>query len=166
MDATTGKLTITFAEPISGVRQLTAIVGTDMHLDSVTRKVNGIRATNKSFAFLLDGRQHPGLRQCRAGAETRHRHRPGADDIAHGGGLAQSWGHTEVEFSGATQLCIPARVEGTPWMLGIAWTRPMPSPPDAQASLAATAAVWPKWLIGPAHGARCPSGHRQRRWAI
>src|SRR5574344_2771442 len=54
VDATTGKLTITFAEPISESGTLTAIVGTDMHLDSVTRKVNGIRATNKSFAFLLD----------------------------------------------------------------------------------------------------------------
>ena len=42
VDATTGKLTITFAEPISESGTLTAIVGTDMHLDSVTRKVNSI----------------------------------------------------------------------------------------------------------------------------
>ena len=42
VDATTGKLTITFAEPIPESGTLTAIVGTDMHLDSVTRKVNSI----------------------------------------------------------------------------------------------------------------------------
>lgn len=42
VDATTGKLTITFAEPVSESGSLVAVVGTDMHLDSVTRKVNSI----------------------------------------------------------------------------------------------------------------------------
>ena len=42
VDASTGKLTITFAEPVSESGSLVAVVGTDMHLDSVTRKVNSI----------------------------------------------------------------------------------------------------------------------------
>ena len=130
VDATTGKLTITFAEPISESGTLTAIVGTDMHLDSVTRKVNGIRATNKSFAFLLDD---AGNILAYANAELVLKP---ATAIAPAlttslmAGLAQSGGHTEVDVSGATQLVYAARVEGTPWMLGIAVDKA-----DAQASL-------------------------------
>ena len=130
VDATTGKLTITFAEPISESGTLTAIVGTDMHLDSVTRKVNGIRATNKSFAFLLDD---AGNILAYANAELVLKP---ATAIAPAlttslmAGLAQSGGHTEVDVSGATQLVYAARVEGTPWMLGIAVDEA-----DAQASL-------------------------------
>ena len=130
VDATTGKLTITFAEPISESGTLTAIVGTDMHLDSVTRKVNGIRATNKSFAFLLDD---AGSILAYANAELVLKP---ATAIAPAlttslmAGLAQSGGHTEVDVSGATQLVYAARVEGTPWMLGIAVDKA-----DAQASL-------------------------------
>ena len=130
VDATTGKLTITFAEPISESGTLTAIVGTDMHLDSVTRKVNGIRATNKSFAFLLDDAGN-----ILADANAELVLKP-ATAIAPAlttslmAGLAQSGGHTEVDVSGATQLVYAARVEGTPWMLGIAVDKA-----DAQASL-------------------------------
>ena len=130
VDATTGKLTITFAEPISESGTLTAIVGTDMHLDSVTRKVNGIRATNKSFAFLLDD---AGNILAYANAELVLKP---ATAIAPAlttslmAGLAQSGGHTEVDVSGATQLVYAARVDGTPWMLGIAVDKA-----DAQASL-------------------------------
>ena len=55
VDATTGKLTITFAEPVGPAGQPTAVVGTDMHLDTVTKKVAAIRPISKSFAFLIDG---------------------------------------------------------------------------------------------------------------
>ena len=130
VDASTGKLTITFAEPVSESGSLVAVVGTDMHLDSVTRKVNGIRATNKSFAFLLDD---AGNILAYANAELVLKP---ATAIAPAlttslmAGLAQSGGHTEVDVSGATQLVYAARVEGTPWMLGIAVDKA-----DAQASL-------------------------------
>ena len=130
VDATTGKLTITFAEPISESGTLTAIVGTDMHLDSVTRKVNGIRATNKSFAFLLDD---AGNILAYANAELVLKPVTAiapALTTSLMAGLAQSGGHTEVDVSGATQLVYAARVEGTPWMLGIAVDKA-----DAQASL-------------------------------
>lgn len=55
VDASTGKLTITFAEPVGPAGQPTAVVGTDMHLDTVTKKVAAIRPISKSFAFLIDG---------------------------------------------------------------------------------------------------------------
>ena len=48
VDASTGKLTITFAEPVGPAGQPTAVVGTDMHLDTVTKKVAAIRPISKS----------------------------------------------------------------------------------------------------------------------
>ena len=130
VDASTGKLTITFAEPVNEAGRLTAIVGTDMHLDSVIRKVNGIHATDKSFAFLLDD---AGNILAYANAEMVLKP---ATAIAPGltaslmAGLAQSGGRTEVDVNGATQLVYAARVESAPWMLGIAVDKA-----DAQASL-------------------------------
>ena len=57
VDASTGKLTITitFAEPVGPAGQPTGVVGTDMHLDTVTKKVAAIRPISKRFAFLIDG---------------------------------------------------------------------------------------------------------------
>ncbi|MBV2163621.1 MAG: HAMP domain-containing protein [Comamonas sp.] len=130
VDASTGKLTITFAEPVNEAGRLTAIVGTDMHLDSVIRKVNGIHATDKSFAFLLDD---AGNILAYANAEMVLKP---ATAIAPAltaslmAGLAQSGGRTEVDVNGATQLVYAARVEGAPWTLGIAVDKA-----DAQASL-------------------------------
>ena len=120
VDASTGKLTITFAEPVSESGSLVAVVGTDMHLDSVTRKVNSIQATDKSFAFLLDGQ---GSILAYANAELVLKP---ATTIAPAleaplmARLAQSGGHAQVQFNGATQLVYAAPVEGTPWVLGIA----------------------------------------------
>ena len=48
-------ITITFAEPVGPAGQPTAVVGTDMHLDTVTKKVAAIRPISKCFAFLIDG---------------------------------------------------------------------------------------------------------------
>ena len=55
VDATTGKLTISFIEPVLSGGQLQAVVGADVHLDSVVNKVKSIQPTAQSFAFLLDG---------------------------------------------------------------------------------------------------------------
>lgn len=54
-DSTTGKLTISFVEPMVAEGQVIAVVGSDVLLESVTRKVAAIRPFTKSFAFLLDG---------------------------------------------------------------------------------------------------------------
>ncbi len=120
VDASTGKLTITFAEPISESGTLTAVVGTDMHLDSVTRKVNSIQATDKSFAFLLDGQ---GSILAYANAELVLKPATAiapALEASLMARLAQSGGHAQVQFNGATQLVYAAPVDGTPWVLGIA----------------------------------------------
>ena len=53
VDATTGKLVVTFAEPIGARDNLQAVVGSDVLLDNVVRNVAGIKPTPSSFAFLV-----------------------------------------------------------------------------------------------------------------
>lgn len=55
MDQHMGQLTISFVEPVGPQGQPTAVVGSDIHLDSITRKVNAIHPTPNNFAFLVDG---------------------------------------------------------------------------------------------------------------
>jgi methyl-accepting chemotaxis protein len=52
IDATTGKLVVTFAEPVGGAN-LQAVVGSDVKLDNVVRNVVGIKPTPASFSFLV-----------------------------------------------------------------------------------------------------------------
>ncbi|MQR02122.1 methyl-accepting chemotaxis protein [Glaciimonas soli] len=52
--ASTGKLVVTFAEPLIGNGQVKAVSGADVSLDSVIRNVNDIKPTPTSFAFLID----------------------------------------------------------------------------------------------------------------
>ena len=54
VDASTGKLTITFAEPVGPAGQPTAVVGTDMHLDTVTKK-SGRHSSHLQELCLPDG---------------------------------------------------------------------------------------------------------------
>ena len=115
VDATTGKLTISFAEPVG----TTAVVATDMHLDSVTRKVAGIQPTSKSFAFLLDGQS-----QLLAHAQPELVLKPVtaiASDLdgARIQRLADEGGHAVVRIAGADQMLYAARVKGTPWVLAV-----------------------------------------------
>jgi len=116
VDATTGKLTISFAEPVGN----TAVVATDMHLDSVTRKVASIHPTQNSFAFLLDGQS-----QVLAHAQPDLVLKPVtaiAPDLdgARIQRLADQGGHAVVRIAGVEQMLYAARVEGTPWVLAVA----------------------------------------------
>jgi len=53
VDATTGKLVVTFAEPVGGKDSLQAVLGSDVQLDNVVRTVAGIKPTPSSFAFIV-----------------------------------------------------------------------------------------------------------------
>ena len=120
IDASTGKLTISFAEPVGPAGRYTAVVGADMHLDTVTRQVNAIRATDKSFAFLLDGESH--ILAYAQGALVMKPATAIAPQLDAGllQRLAQDGSHARVEVDGAAQRVYAARVEGTPWLLAIA----------------------------------------------
>jgi len=54
VDATTGKLVVTFAEPIGAKGSVTAVVGSDVFIDNLVHNVVGIKPTPSSFAFLVD----------------------------------------------------------------------------------------------------------------
>ena len=54
VDATTGKLVVTFAEPIGDKGNVTAVVGSDVFIDNLVKNVVGIKPTASSFAFLVD----------------------------------------------------------------------------------------------------------------
>ncbi len=123
VDASTGKLTISFVDPVGPAGQPTAVVGTDMHLDTVTRKVNAIHPISKSFAFLLDGdgnilsyaKADLALKPVTAIAKEL--------DAAQLRELAERGGHAEAVIDGADQLLYSAKVEGTPWILAVSIDR-------------------------------------------
>ncbi|HAT30157.1 MAG TPA: chemotaxis protein, partial [Janthinobacterium sp.] len=53
--ASTGKLVVTFADPIGAKGGATAVAAADVMMDVVVRNVVSIKPTPNSFAFLLDG---------------------------------------------------------------------------------------------------------------
>ena len=55
VDASTGKLTISFVLPFGPKGAFEGVLGTDMHLDTVTRTVGAIQPMARSYAFLVDG---------------------------------------------------------------------------------------------------------------
>ncbi|MDC8756059.1 methyl-accepting chemotaxis protein [Janthinobacterium fluminis] len=55
LGASTGKLVVTFAEPIGAKGSASAVAAADVMMDVVVRNVVSIKPTPNSFAFLLDG---------------------------------------------------------------------------------------------------------------
>ena len=53
--ASTGKLVVTFAEPVGAKGSISAVAAADVMLDAVTSNVASIKPTPSSYAFLLDG---------------------------------------------------------------------------------------------------------------
>ena len=120
-DSATGKLTVSFVEPVLQGGQVAAVVGADMLLESVIQKVNSIHPTDKSFAVLLDGTNATILAHARPELALK----PVTDlapglDAALVARLAAQGGHAEVEIDGAVQMVYAAKVEGTPWVLAVA----------------------------------------------
>ncbi|MFT4190766.1 MAG: methyl-accepting chemotaxis protein [Comamonas sp.] len=126
VDASTGKLTISFTDPVIADGQILGVVGTDMHLDTVMRTVAGIHPQPGSFAFLLDGEGR--LLVPMAGREELVL-KPLAELAPEFGpavmrGLAEQGGHAVMKVDGKTpHLLYAAAVEGTPWTLAIAVDR-------------------------------------------
>ncbi|GKS93516.1 methyl-accepting chemotaxis protein [Acidovorax sp. SUPP2825] len=121
--ASSGKLTITFAEPAGPAGQPTAVVATDIYLDSVTAKVNAIHPIAKSFAFLLDGDSKI-LAYAKPGMALKPVSEiSGSLDAALIKRLAERNERTDVQIDGAEQMLYAAKVQGTPWTLAIAIDR-------------------------------------------
>jgi methyl-accepting chemotaxis protein len=120
VDSTTGKLTISFVEPVLADGEVIAVVGSDMLLESVTSKVTGIKPFTKSFAFLLDGdgnilahmQADLALKPVSAISDTL--------DFALIQRIADSNSRANISINGAQQMLYANKVEGTPWTLAIA----------------------------------------------
>ncbi len=119
VDATTGKLTITFVEPVGPQGQPIAVVGTDMHLDTIAQKVNAIRPMSQSFAVLVDGEG-----KILAHAKPEYALKPVSAiapqlDFALLRQLADNAGRASMPINDVEQLVYATKVEGTPWLLAV-----------------------------------------------
>jgi len=120
VDASTGKLTISFVEPVGTKEKPIAVVGSDMHLDTVSRKVMEIHPIPNSFAFLLDGEG-----KVLAYSKPETVLKP-VSAIAAGlelpmlSALSDQGGHVVLDINGASQMLYAAKVKDTPWLLAIA----------------------------------------------
>ncbi|CAB5683070.1 Aspartate chemoreceptor protein [Comamonas aquatica] len=119
VDASTSKLTISFVEPVVTNGQTVAVVGSDMHLDTVSRKVTSIQPTPKSFAFLLDGQGNI-LAHAQADLVLKPMSvlapalTPALIEQ-----LTSQGQSANVTIGDAEQMLYAAKVEGTPWVLAI-----------------------------------------------
>ncbi|MDF7660728.1 methyl-accepting chemotaxis protein [Erwiniaceae bacterium L1_54_6] len=123
IDASTGKLTITFAQPVIENGQTLGVVGSDLHLDTVSNTVAAIRPLKSSFAFLIDASgklltsPRPELT-----LKPLSELSPDLDEQVINK-LAQDGGHAELKINGKPQFIYAAPVKGTPWKLAIAVDR-------------------------------------------
>ncbi|MDH0383306.1 methyl-accepting chemotaxis protein [Comamonas aquatica] len=119
VDASTSKLTISFVEPVVTNGQTVAVVGSDMHLDTVSRKVTSIQPTPKSFAFLLDGQGNI-LAHAQADLVLKPMSALApALTPALIEQLTQQGQSANVTIGDAEQMLYAAKVDGTPWVLAI-----------------------------------------------
>ena len=120
-DSASGQLTVSLVEPVLENGQAVAVVGSDIQLGSVVRKVGAIRATDKSFAFLVDGGNGSILAHPEAALTSKPLKDMEASLSLEGlQRLAAGGGHALLELDGRTQLLYAAQVQGTPWVLAVA----------------------------------------------
>ncbi|WP_404300760.1 methyl-accepting chemotaxis protein [Alicycliphilus denitrificans] len=119
-DSATGNLTVSLVRPVIEAGRTLAVVGSDIELSTVVKKVTGIRATDKSFAFLLDGATGNILAHANSALTLKP-----VSELASGldqalfTRLAGQLGHETVTIDGRPQLLYAAKVEGTPWVLAV-----------------------------------------------
>ncbi|MBB5392037.1 MULTISPECIES: methyl-accepting chemotaxis protein [unclassified Herbaspirillum] len=117
VDATTGKLVVTFAEAVGGKDNLQAVVGSDVQLDNVVRNVAGIKPTPGSFAFIVgkDGTivTHPNK-------ELALKPVSALDQNLSAQSLASTGQGGEASIGGARYLLFVRPIEGTDWSLAVA----------------------------------------------
>jgi len=117
VDASTGKLTISFVAPFGPKGTPEGAYGTDMHLDTVTKTVNAIRPMDKSVAFLVDGEgkllAHPDAAMTlKPVSDLAPSLTPEALQQ-----LADSGHRLTLRLGDDQMMAYAARVPGTPWTL-------------------------------------------------
>ncbi|AWI55640.1 chemotaxis protein (plasmid) [Aquabacterium olei] len=123
VDASTGKLTISFVLPFGPKGAYEGVLGTDMHLDTVTRTVDAIRPMEKSYAFLVDG-----AGKLLAHPDNAFTLKPVSDLTAEltperVRQMASEGRRLDTSLGGADMMLYGAEVKGTPWTLVVAVDR-------------------------------------------
>ncbi|MEC5162341.1 MULTISPECIES: methyl-accepting chemotaxis protein [unclassified Janthinobacterium] len=135
VDATTGKLVVTFAEPFGPKGNATAVGGVDVMIDTVVRNVVAIKPTPSSFSFLVDSTgaiiAHP---------DQKLTLKPVTDfdaalTIAKLTQIEAEKAAAPVSLQGRDGLLHVAKVAGTDWFLVIVLDK-------AEATQALTAMLW------------------------
>ncbi|MGR6807749.1 methyl-accepting chemotaxis protein [Sphaerotilus natans] len=120
VDASTGKLTISFVEPFGSKGDFKGVLGTDMHLDTVAKAVAAIKPIEKSFAFVMDGEgKLLATENAKLILKPVEELAPDLDAT----GIKQVAGsgrYQDVVVDGARMMVYAAKVAGTPWTLAIA----------------------------------------------
>ncbi|NUU00940.1 methyl-accepting chemotaxis protein [Herbaspirillum robiniae] len=117
VDATTGKLVVTFAEAVGGKDNLQAVVGSDVQLDNVVRNVAGIKPTPSSFAFIVS---KDGVIVTHPNKELALKPVSALDQNLSAQSLASMRQGGEAVIGGARYLLFVQPIEGTDWSLAVA----------------------------------------------
>ncbi|MFJ3047159.1 methyl-accepting chemotaxis protein [Herbaspirillum chlorophenolicum] len=117
VDATTGKLVVTFAEAVGGKDNLQAVVGSDVQLDNVVRNVAGIKPTPGSFAFIVG---KDGVIVTHPNKELALKPVSALDQSLSAQSLASMRQGDEVNIGGARYMLFVQPIEGTDWSLAVA----------------------------------------------
>ena len=117
VDATTGKLVVTFAEPVGGKSDLKAVLGSDVQLDNVVRNVAGIKPTPNSFAFIID---KSGIIITHPNKELALKPISAIDPALTAQSLASMGQGGEININGVRHLLYVRPIDGTDWSLAVA----------------------------------------------
>jgi methyl-accepting chemotaxis protein len=125
VDAGTGKLTISFAEPVLRNGEVIGVVGSDVHLDAVTRMVASIPVDDSSFAVLVDAQGQmlapPAGREMLT-LKSVEEFLPGLGQHELTG-LIEQGEHRLVNVQGVSWMIYGVAVRGTSWSLLLAVQR-------------------------------------------
>ena len=123
-DSTTGNLVVSLVEPILHNGQVSAVIASDVELTTVVNKVNAIRPTPKSFAFLISADSghilaHPDKEMTLKPVTDLD---PGltADFLRK---LSQDTRHATFRLKDQDEFLYAAQVDGTDWILVVAAER-------------------------------------------
>ncbi|EJL84213.1 methyl-accepting chemotaxis protein [Herbaspirillum sp. CF444] len=117
VDATTGKLVVTFAEAVGGKADVKAVVGSDVQLDNVVRNVAGIKPTPSSFAFIVG---KDGVIITHPNKELALKPVSALDPALTAQSLASMEKGGEAKINGVNHLLYTKTIEGTDWSLVVA----------------------------------------------
>ncbi|HAT32996.1 MAG TPA: hypothetical protein DCW29_19770 [Janthinobacterium sp.] len=115
--ASTGKLVVTFADPIGPKGGITAVAAADVMLDVVVANVNSLKPTPNSYAFLFDGAgtiiAHPDPAMTLKPVSALD----GGMTVASLAATERSAASSQIILAGRKSMVYVTKVEGTEWSL-------------------------------------------------